>query len=276
MAKINKYVSDFTIRLHSITCNGTLYPVQMSDAKSAKAQGKTAKIVSCTPDGRKVVQVSVPKDAPTSGEVFYKNQLESATEDPETGELTLIGKDNVEAAKESALPKNVLNLTVHEANEVATRTVSSDHKVYIFVPHDKDAANVQFGNLIRDLVERSGYAFMGQAVVKVSNEATYRLGIWNGYLTIERQVAPEQINDIPPADEGGVADSTYTKAVAAVTKMVTPFDPEQYRNRALDALTDLTDKALAGEIEPGEVVVTAAAESEFDIDAALEAFGEGL
>lgn len=274
MGKINKYVSEFTIRLHSITCTGALYPVQISDSKAAKKAGKTAEIVSCTPDGRPVVQVSVPKDDPTSGEIFYRNQLESATKDPETGELTLVGKANVDAAKESPLPQNVLNLTVHPAADVDEQTVSSNHKVYVFVPNDKDKANAQFANLIRALVERTDYAFVGQAVVKVSNEALYRLGVWNGYLTVERLVTPDQVNEFDPAPEDTITDATFGKAEAAVDKMVKPFEAAEYRNRALDAITSLTDKALAGEIDVDEVVVTAAAESEFDLDAALDGFGE--
>lgn len=260
---MNKHVKDFTIRLNSITTTGALYPVQATVKSN---------VVSCTPDGRAVSRVYVPKDDPTGGEVFYDSQIEKATKDDE-GNLHLVGKDNLTAAKASTLPKNVLNLTVHEEADLDGQVWPSDHKSYIFVPHGDDDANVQWHNLLRELVAKSGKAFVGQAVIKTSSEAFYRIKLWRGYMTIVRQVAPEQINDHEVVDdEGVIKESTFQKAMTAVANMVTPYDPASYRDKSTAAVADLEQAAIAGEVDV-EAPVEAAPVEAFDLDAALDGFG---
>jgi non-homologous end joining protein Ku len=271
---MNKYVSNFTIRLNAITTTGALYAVQASEAAVAKAKGQNAEVVSCTPDGKPVVQVYVPKDDPAGGTVLYKNQLEKATKNPETDELVMIGKDNLEAAKESLLPKNVLNLTVHEPDELDGQNWHSNHKAYVFFPDMKDDANVQWYNLLRELVAESGKAFCGQAVIKVSNEAFYRLRIWRNNIVIERQVPPEEINEIPEGHEGSIKDTTFQKAVTAVEKMVEPFDPDKYANKAAAAVAALNELAVTEGVDVDTVSVAPAAAEAFDIDTALDGFGD--
>lgn len=267
-----KYANNVTLRLSAITTTGSLTSVQASAAAVAKKQGKNTKVVSCTPDGRAVKQVYIPKDKTgDTVEVFQKHELEKATEDGE-GNLVLVGKDNLDAAKQSPLPKNVLNLTVHEADELdGLNWHSNDHNAYVFQPHDEDEANVAWHNLLRELIARSGKAFCTQAVIQNGGEGFYRLRLWRNNIVVERQAPPEQINEIPEGNEGGIKDSTYDKALAAVQGMVEEFDPAKYADRAHAAVAALNEQATSGEVTV--VVEPEKAAEAFDIDAALDGFG---
>lgn len=262
---LKSYVNNFTLRIGSISTIGRLVAVEQSVPVKAKT-----KFV--TPDGKSVKKVYVAEDdllnaTPT---VFQEGQLEKAVLNDE-GENVLVGKENLAAVKTSQLPKNVLNLTVHDANDVDSQLVSGKNAVYVFLPDEKDPANVQWGELLIEIVRQSGQAFIGMCNLN-NHEGLFRVGLWRGQLTIQKQLYPEQVKPIPAKEGTSVKTSTVEKAVGVITQHVAPFDVDTYRDLQSAAVKELTDAAIGGNIDVVVENIPVAVATEVDIEAALDAF----
>ena len=269
MGKLNKYVGGFTLRLNAITTVGSLISVQESKKKTK------ASFVNVTPDGRRVEQRYVPVDNPDGDEIYFPYQLEKATvtkDDDDNEVVTLVGKENVAEASASQLPKNTLTLAVHDREEVdASVYHSGEANSYVFVPDSDDPANVQWYELIRELVARSGKAFVGVANVK-GYEGFFQLREWRGQIVLDRQLYPSDVKPHPVV--GSVTDlktSTYDKALKAVEKMTIPFDADAYVNDPINRVKELEAQAVAGTLDVDAVVASGSKTATIDMDAALDA-----
>jgi hypothetical protein len=261
--KQKKHVSDFTLRLGPVQSRGSLYSIQKPKPKSG-----THKYVS--PDGRDVRQVYIPADAAKAEEFWTTGELELATKDDES---TLVGKNNVAAAKASVLPLNVIDLTVHEADEVDRQLFPSEHNAYVFMPDEKDPANVSWYTFLRDVLDGSDRAFVGLCNLK-NVEALYRIVLWKGCIVIQRQLYPESINEIESYEpEAGFSNEQIAKGIAQVAKTSEPFNPTDYTNATHAKLVALNQAASAGEVEVAKVIA-AAPQPVVDFDAVLAGFDD--
>lgn len=267
MAKINKYVSDLTIRLGPIQTTGALLGVRKSAKKAGKPQMKYV-----SPEGRDVEQRYVDAE----GNVFKVEQLEKAAvvKDSTDEDVALkVSKAAVEEAKASKLPKNVVNLTVHDAVDVERELYPSDANAYVFLPDDDDPANVQWYELLVKLVGESDRAFVSVANIR-NHEGLYRLTTWRGRLVLQRHLYPSEVNDHQALDTGVEIDkATLGKARKMVDKLAVPFDADEYRDSVAERLAEVQRAFQAGERE----FVAPEPEPEakgIDLSAALDAFGE--
>lgn len=254
MAKVKSYVSDFVIRFGPATTHGRLAPV--------KLPSKEPKFKYCTPEGKAVKQVYTDDDS----NIWTIPELQRAIE-TEDGELKLVDKSAVEAAKTSDLPLNVINLTAHSASDVERHLFPSNNNAYIFEPSSKDPANVQWHDFLNVLVRDSGMAFVGMCNLR-NYEGLFRVNLYQGYLTIQKQMYPEELNQfeqIHPEVDAAVRE----KAFAITRKLSEDFDPSNYRNRVAERLTQVADEEF--DIVEFE---RAATPSEIDLMSALEAFDD--
>jgi non-homologous end joining protein Ku len=234
MSKPRAYVSTFTIHFGPATATGRLLPVRASD--------KTPKIHYCNPDGEPVKQCYI--DA--AGKTYFHDELGRATMDDD-GNLTPIDKDAVDQAKTSELPLNVLNITAHNSEDVEKFLFPSNNNAYIFDPVIKNGKNViddpvnqQWHDFLNVIVRDSGAVFVGRCNLR-NHEGLFKLSHYQGYLTIQKMLYPEDLNQYEPMHpelDAVVRD----KALAVVRNLVQPFDPSDYSNVIAERLIQVADQ----------------------------------
>ena len=265
MAKITKYVSDLTLRLGPITTTGGLTGVRMSAKKASKPQFK-----SVSPEGQPVKQVYQDD----SGNIFQKAELGKAIETKETpdAEPTLVQVDvqAIEEAKASSLPKNVVNLTVHPAAQVDRELYPSEANGYVFTPDDNDPVDLAWYQLLVRLVSDKSNAYLSVARVRGNDEGLFRLSTWNNRLVLQRVLYPHEVNEYEELPTINVDSATFEKAEAMVTKLVQPFDPDEYSNNVTERLAAMGQAFVTGEYEVS--VPMPVEEVAVDLAAALDAF----
>lgn len=268
--KFSTYVSSLTIRLGPIVTQGKLISVQKPKSKQSKPQFHYI-----TPEGSRVNRTFVDPETGTlytEDELLKEETLSHA--EIETGvEAAVVTQDQIDAQKGSVLPKNVVNLTVHDSEDVDESLFPGQTNAYVFIPDSQDPANEQWYAMLLSLVQDTDKAFVAVANIK-NFEGIYRLGFWRGNLIIQKQVFPEDINPHEPAAvKFPVDDKALNKGRVIVAKMTKPFDFETYRNTEGEALRNLVEGVKVGEVETGQVVKAATA-SELDLDSILDAFGD--
>ena len=268
MPKINKWVADLTLRLGPITVNGYLSGVRMSATKAKKPTFK-----SVSPAGKPVKQVYQDDD----GNVFQKGDLGKAAvvKNDDNDEETLVPVDvkAIEEAKESALPNNVVNLTVHPSAQVDRELYHAETNGYVFTPHTDDPTNVAWYRLLAHLSSNPNNAFVSVAQIR-NNEGLYRVFNWNDRIVLQRVLYPHEVNTYEEFDCGPVQvdSATLAKGENMLAKLMQPFDAEDYRNSVTERLIDVEQGFINGDLEiMAEVPVE---EVQVDLSAALDAFGE--
>jgi len=264
MAKITKWVSDLTLRIGPIQTSGALTGVRKSKTKYKKS---TFKYV--TPEGEAVQQRYVDK----AGTQFTVDQLGKATAviDDEGNEILVpVAADAIAKAKESSLPKNVVNMTVHPATQVDRLLYQSDTNGYVFTPDDSDPANVNWHDLLLRLLADRNKAFISKANVR-GNEGLYRISTWNGRIVLQRVLYPAEVNEYDDVTPNPVAHETVEKFEAWVENQSAAFDPDDYEDNVTANLAAMSEAFASGEAEynPAPVAVETV---EVDLLAALEAF----
>lgn len=256
--KLKSYVGKFTIRLGPIQTTGKLVSLYTSKSKNDQTSFKMY-----SPDGDKVWQ------AYTDGSASYKqSELKYGTVN-ENGEFVLLTKDQLDVIKASKLPKNVMNLTVHDADEIGeTLAPVKSGGAYVFYPDEDDPANVQWAALLTRLLNDRNKALVGY--VNLQNyEGLFRLVVWRGRIVVQKQAYPEDINpheeyELPEVDDGAVE-----KASVLLDKLTAPFDAANYTDNIKAKVKDVTDAM----IEDGEAVVQESPVTDsFDILSALDNF----
>ena len=230
MAVVRSYASSVTMRLGVATTVGRLAPIRAS--RSKKLDFKL-----CTPDAKPVRQVYIDDD----GNIYEKDQLGRARE--EDGILVPVSTEAVNEAKASELPLNIIDLTVHRAEDVNQYLFPSDNNAYIFEPVQKsskgkiiiDPVNVQWHDFINVVLrDNPDIALMGKMNLQ-GYEGLYRLGLYQGLITVQKQLYPEDLNqfDFSTPD---LDDETREMAVAASRSLIAGFDPSEYRNSISERL----------------------------------------
>jgi hypothetical protein len=237
MAKITKWVSDLTLRIGPIQTKGALTGVRKSKQKTKKP---TFKYV--TPEGEAVEQRYVDPE----GTQFTVDQLGKATvvtDDEGNETLVPVAAEAIAKAKESSLPKNIVQLTVHPATQVDRELYQSEANGYVFTPNEDDPANVAWHDLLIRLVADKSNAYISKANVR-GNEGLYRLTTWNGRLE---------------------------KFEQWVTTQTVPFDPNEYEDNVAANLAAMQEAFASGDetYDPAPVAVETV---EVDLLAALDAF----
>lgn len=242
---IKTYCSSFTMRLGPATTTGILTPIR----KSIKPKYKY-----CTPKVEEVRQVYVGPDGKT---LYEKEDLGRAQW--REGKFVPVPLEEIEDAKESQFPLNVVDLTIHPRSEIENYLYPADSNGYIFQPIKKnskgkvidDPVNLQWYDFINVVLrDNDDIALVGQCNLQ-NYEGLYRLGFWNGYITMQKQLFPEELHEYQPY-QSGMADDVRQTALAVSAKLTTGFDPATYRDFTTERLTALQGGdigALAGKVK---------------------------
>jgi non-homologous end joining protein Ku len=253
--KMKAYVSDMTLRIGPITTNGKLISAYATDSE------KAASFKFCTPDGEAVKQKYVAED----GSVWNKSDL-AFYQESDDGNISIFSQEQVNAAKASTLPKNVMNLTVHNADDVAGQLYPNKAAVsYVFYPHTNDPANVQWYDLLVNLLERDEKALVGFCNLQ-NYEGLFRLIVWRGRIILQKQTYPNELN--PHEDyENAAPKEAVKKAISLLEKLTAPFDQDTYQNNVKAKLANLQ----SSDTNDHSTIVKSVTDS-FDILSALENF----
>lgn len=261
--KIKAYASQVTMHFGNATVTGGLYPIRA--AASTAPKFKLA-----TPDGKPVDQVYRDED----GKVWEKDMLKRGLFNEE-GEFELVADNAVEEAKESKLPQNIFNLTAHDKDEVDRFIFPSTNQAYIFKPivknskgkEIKDPVNIQWYDFVNILLRDSDIALLGMCNLQ-NHEGLFRLGIYQGWITVQKQLHPEELNQY----EQYTPDLDYVvreKAVEVSRKAARSFDAEAYVNQVAERLAAIKP----GQTGPLTGEPVAPIPTRIDMLEALESFG---
>ena len=257
MAAVSKYVSDFEISLLVLNCSGSLVGVKRSGL--VKETGFKTVCPECEQPTPMKQQYRCE-----NGHVCLPGAVRKAKEISK-GELQFVRAEEIKAAKESELPLNVLDLTVHSASDVDHFTYPSD-SAYVFYPK---APNQAYAVLL-DLVSDPSLAFVGFCNLR-NSEKLLRLHRWEDNLVVQTLWTPDELNERDSNDLDDVAaDPKFKKILDFVRSDVEDFEPESYKNRRRERLMEV--------VGSGDVIRTRPAQKE-DKDllgsllAALEAKG---
>ena len=262
---IRSYASNVSIHFGPATCTGLLKPVQASVDNSKKTYMVNEKGERCTqlyrdPDGN----IYMPDE-------LHRGLLQ------DDGTYLIATKEAVSEAKESDLPKNMLELAAHRTEEVEDYLYPSDHKSYIFIPGIK-SGKVTKSNPVNDkwydfivtvVREARDITLLGRAKISRSNEAVYRLGIHRGYLLFQRVLFPEELNEYEPI-RPTLAPTEEKKAVAIAHKLVTEFNVDDLRDTTAERLAE----AFGADFDPTTPSKIQKIEPNFDLEAVLDAWGD--
>ena len=264
--KLKAYVSKFTIRLGPISMIGRL----ISLPKPGQKQKKYPFVLS-TPDGKPVQQRYINESNPSV--LYTTDELHRAIK-KEDGTLVPVETEKITEVKKSELAKDVINLTVHDADAVNDSLFPSDANAYVFEPDFSDPVNIQWHSLmVALLAEHPEFAYVGICNLR-NSEGLFRIVLWRDRLVVQRLMYPDEINDHGALEkdlQGAVDDAAVAKAVKMLTKLNTPFVADEYVDTTRENLLALT-AAVAGS---SDGIVAAKKESKgggFDMLAALDSF----
>lgn len=269
--KLKAYVSKFTVRVGPVSMVGRLISTMKPGQKSEKSPDK---FVMVTPgDNAQVVQRYIDPAKPKK--LWEPGDLDRAKVLPD-GSLVPVDKEQIAEVKKSELPKDVLNLTVHDTDEVENAVFPDAATAYVFEPDFSDPVNVQWHSLLLAVLsEHPEFTYMGVCNLR-NNEGLFRLTVWRERLVVQRMVYPEALEDHKPLADAHlttVDKPAMNKAVKMMTKLTQPFDADEYVNETRQRLVALGE-ALAGD---GPVVVATEKvkkDAGFDLMAALDAFDD--
>ena len=254
---IKAYANNVEAYLDGIKVIGRLMPIRAPKAKETALR-------LCTPEGKPVRQVYINDE---TGELYEKDELGRARE--EDGELVPVPIDEVIEAKQSELPKNEINLTVHRTDDVERYLFPSDNNAYVFEPVRKneknkivpDPLNVQMHDLVNVMIrENPDITLLGEMNLQ-GHEGLFRLGLYHGKISFQRQLYPEDLNQydfVAPSLEPEVRGMAAEKA----HRLISGFEPERYRNM-ISARLSAIESGSIGEI--GAVAKMKPASQEVDM-----------
>lgn len=219
-----RYVKQFTMTLGNVTTVGSLSPIRASSGGKFKL---------CTKDYRPVHQVYMDDD----GVKIEREDLCRGIPVKDSYTLLPVGDNEALAeAKRSKLEKNTLILTAHNASDVNQYLYPSDNQGYVFEPmklaSDRvvaDPANDLRCSIINILLRDANVALIGRANLQ-GHEGLFRLGLFQGYITVQKQLYPEELNEFDPCST--ISDPALeAKAKELAAKIIEDFRPEDYENQ---------------------------------------------
>jgi hypothetical protein len=264
--KPTTYVASLTMHLGPATVRGRLKPIKRS-ADSGEGSGETKY---CSPAGQRVEQVY--RDA--EGNCYYQNQLGRATVD-DNGVYHMVDPNALADAKASALPVNILNLTVHYKRDTERWMWPSNHASYIFEPviiENKkvveDPTNMEWYTFIHEAISNPEFDIVALANIH-NSQGLFKLLHYKGYIAVQRQLYPEDLWQDYEELEVKVDDRTKELAKAVTHKLAAPFETDAYKNDILERVKQVTAEDYDPETNP---VAIPAAPKGIDLAAQLEAF----
>lgn len=239
------YCSNFTVRLKlaeliNLDVIGSLLGIHATPPKDS--------ITSLAgPNGEDLKQMYVPVSL-LSKEVIPTNQLlnrgdctiinKQQNDEEGTTEKIVLNKDHLKGIAESSLPKNVMQLTVHNKREVeSVMYPAKDGQSYVIYPKE-DVDNLQHYQLLVSAIDNSDLAFCSMVNLQ-GHEGLFRLETWRGRLVIIKQAFPENLveHTEPMESEFGNAldKKLIIKAIKGFGKLIEPIGAEDYRDRIKNA-----------------------------------------
>jgi hypothetical protein len=222
---LRSFIADYHLRLGPAIAFGHIFTI-----KDAEATASGHKM--CSPEGKPVFQMYHTED----GETYYPNETARASVDSD-GTYHLLSEEELDAAGETKLTNNELNLTVHEAAVLDTLIPSNTS--YVFEPGRKmgkvwkmdDPANLDWYRFLVTATQIKDLCLLGVGVVK-GYEGLYRLTTWGPNLVMQRYCFPNEIHSEIPTDgtPEGLRGAKKTKVVSLVKSMVSEYDAANYRN----------------------------------------------
>jgi len=253
------YCSDFTMRLGPATTTGRLVSLRASKPKEAELKY-------CTPDAKPVRQVYIDEN----GKIYDREDLGRAR--IVDGELEPVPIEDVVKAKESKLPLNTLNLTVHSVDAISQYIFPSDNNAYVFQPIIKkgkkiidDPINLKWHDFINAVLqENRDIALIGECNLQ-SYEGLFRLSLYQGHIIVQKQLYPENLNQFDFATPG-LAPELRETAVKASRKLLESFEPSSYKDVVVERLVSLQGGSV------GLLDAKPEQTDDFDLAKELEAF----
>jgi non-homologous end joining protein Ku len=259
---MNAYVSQLTMHFGSATTVGSLFGIRATD--------NSGKYKLCTPEGGRVHQMYQDDE----GNLYEYDDLARGELDEETNTISVVSDEDIKAAKESKLPDNVITLTAHDKNDVEEFLFPSGNQAYIFKPVIKkgkkvveDPVNVQWYDFINTILRETDTALIGKCNLR-NHEGLFRLGRYQGYITLQKQMYPEELNRF---DEwtSSLELPVRNKANELSRRAIKGFEPKEYEDEVKKRLVKLTP----GAVQNSRTVDTSpAVASEFSMLEALEEF----
>ena len=174
--------------------------------------------------------------------------------------LARVSAEEIEEAGKGEFQPDVLELTVHRAEDVEANTYAAEN-AYVFYP--EVGIKGQYGMFV-DLIEKHPeLAFIGFSNIR-HKDYLVRLTVWDGRLVVQILRTPDEL----AARE--TVDRAYKEQLLPVAEqlcagMVEDFDPNVYRNRRRERFA-----AIGGDT-PVEIAVPDRAPVKDSDEAALEA-----
>lgn len=248
------YVSEVTLALGPMEVVGGVYPPAVTNAS------KEERLVLVCPgceDTHKVEQFYQCPDV--ADHIFKMGELDKAKD--VDGELVRVSAEEAAAARESELPKNVLDIRIHTAEEIKGKTLPSG-STYVYRPK----SGAKFYGVLIDLIQkRPDLVFMGHMNLRGKDKFMKVDVALNGQLVLEEMMWPEDVDFYAPP-EADYKESLLDIAEQMVDQQVTPFDPDEYVKASKQRIAALVEAKASGAPAP---VTTK--KSKVDDDDALEA-----
>lgn len=220
---MRSYVSQLTIELDDITTVGRLWPIRQSESKFKL----------CTKDYDPVHQIYQDDEDNTyrRGQLIYGRPVKGQYKLDPVGDI-----EEIKDARTSTLEKNLLVLSAHDANRVNEYLYPADTQGYVFQPVRlnssghvvPDKLNEIRHNIINVLLRDTNVVLLGKCNMQ-NHEGLFRLGLYRGMITVQKQLYPEDLNDFDfetPISNPKLAE----KAQELAKELVRDFEPEAYEN----------------------------------------------
>jgi non-homologous end joining protein Ku len=266
-SNVKAYVSNFTLRLGPINSNGRLVGVRLPSSSSTKKNGS---FKLCNPNGRIVKQIYIDPADDSLWE--YADLVKGvANEDGETA--VIVNQEDIDEAKNSYLPQNLLELTVHNSDEVDYYLFPSDNNAYVFEPNPKDPSNLVWHSALLQLLnDRTDKVLIGVANVK-NYEGLYKVVLWRERIVLQKMLYPESLNNHQPLQSEytpEIDDVAMGKLNSMLDTLTQDFSPNSYQDSVAERVAKL--KASLEDGVEHQVVFNGKNEQEFDIMKVLDAF----
>lgn len=259
--KVKSYCDDFTIQLGPMETSGRLLPIHNS------APTKEVQFLSVSPEGQKVSQRYIDDD----GNLFLPKELKKGVKN-EAGNIVIVDPETVKKAKQSPLPKNVVNLTVHYEDECWDKMFPAKSQVvYLFDPNTEHPAHGpkwrKWHDMFVAILADTNKTFIGYCNLQ-NNEGLFRVLNWRGHLLIQKQTPPAELFEYDDV-ESSVSPEEIAGVTKLIEKLASPFDAADYADQTKARITNLQEAVVDG-ADLGEIISPVA--SEFDILSALDDF----
>lgn len=220
--KTRSYVSKFTMSIGGkIATEGRLMAI-----RATKDDYKL-----CTPDYKPVRQVYMDED----GNIYERHELSRGVQISKGEPLVPVGdNEEIESARTSNMPKNILEFDVYRTEDVARHIFPSENQAYMFqvARNRKGLTNPQHMQNYKALVallNNPGVALIGKCNLN-NHEGLFRAGLFNGQMYLQKQLYPEGINQFEDLDDLGEMDAIIDKMASVVPNLTSDFDPTAYKD----------------------------------------------